>query len=319
MNEAFSESAEFHQRPELDRNEPAKLFLYAKEKQRWIQRHVSDHRLREEIDYLANELERYVSESFDTLPELTITSSDVYYTKEVSGQGTRHAIESGPLPLDTDAELFGEHTINGVLFGFHRGTDQDLRAYVSLGEGIYQYMGGIYTPLLSVGVEKSVIQLTEYTVAEELQTLTTYIDEQLPTLSDDSQKLTRHYRDTLDSRQKSSVTKLHEGSIFLTKLAQDPDVASNTMDALMEMAKLQLHLYDPQDIQTQMHRVVISHSPVSGYKQKTGPTFFPEVEGIQLGMIGETVKKSLGLFFIYNDQAVEIPVEYITNIYRSVR
>lgn len=319
MNEAFSESAEFHQRPELDRNKPAKLFLYARDKQRWIQERVSEQQLPDAIDHLVDELERYITESFDSMPELIISSGDIHYTKDIQGYGSRHAIESGLLPLDGDAQLLGEHEVRGTLFGFHRGEARDLRAYVSVGDGVRHFMGGIYTPLLSAGVEKSSIHLTAYTVAEELETLTSYIDQQLPELDEHTQQLAHLFRDTLSDPQKSPTTKLHECSVFLAKIVQDPGIAPHTMDAFMEMTKLSLHLDEPQDIQTQLHRMVISQYPISAYKPQQGPTFFPGIEEIQLGMIGETAKKSLGLLFIDNEQAVQIPVEYITSIYRSAR
>jgi len=318
MNEAFSESAEHHQRPELDRSKPAKLFEYAREKQRWAEQ-LSERQRIEAVDYLANELERYVTETFDSLPELTITTSDVHYTKAIHGQGSRHAIETGPLPLDGDAQLLGEHEMKGILFGFHRGDEHDLRAYVSMGDEPQYFMGGIYTPLLSVGVEKSSIHLTQYTVAEELEKLATYIDEQLVTSDEHLREPAHNFMDILRDTKKSPTKKLHEGSVFLTEITKDTLVMPRFVDALLEMAKLELQLDEPQDIQTQLHRVVISQSPISAYKPVPGQTSFSNIDTIQLGMIGETSNKSLGIFFINNEQAVQIPVQYITSIYRSVQ
>lgn len=318
MNEAFSESAEFHQRPELDRSKPARLFEYAREKQHWA-RQLSERQRIEAVDYLADELERYVTEAFDSLPELTITSSDVYYTKAIQGQGSRHSIETGTLPLDGDAQLLGEHKIKGTLFGFHRGDEHNLRAYVSVGDEIQYFMGGIYTPLLSVGVEGSSIHLTEYTIAEELEKLAAYVNEQVALSGEHLREPTDIFISIVHDPGRSPTKKLHDGSAYLTEISKDPAVVPHFVDALLEIAKLELHLDEPQDITTQLHRVVLSQSPISAYKPVPGPTFFSEVNDIQLGMIGETSSKSLGLFFINNEQAVQIPVQYITSIYRSVQ
>jgi hypothetical protein len=37
----------------------------------------------------------------------------------------------------------------------------------------------------------------------------------------------------------------------------------------------------------------------------------------QLDLIGESANKGLGLFFLNNDKAVQIPVQYITSIYKT--
>lgn len=319
MNEAFSESAEFHQRPELDRNKPAKLFLYARDKQVWFRERVSEHQLPDAIDHLVEELERYTTENFDSMPELTITSSDIYYTKNIEGFGSRRVVESALLPLQGDAELTGVHAIKGTLFGFHKGEQNDIRTYVAIGDGIRQFMGGIYTPLLSVGVEGSTIQLSEYETAEQLETLDTYITEQLEGADVGTQDAARSLIDILGEPRLPAVKKLHGGAAIIARIANTRDIAPQLVDALLERVRLTLDLAEPHEIHTTLHREIINTQSVAAYKAVTGPTKFERVEDMQLGLIGESADRGIGLLILHNEMAVQVPVQHVTHIFKAER
>lgn len=303
-------------RPELDRNRPARLFRYARDKQRWLQERVSEHQLPDAINHLVDELEQYATSAFDTMPEITIASPDVQYTRDISGSGTRRVIESGPLPFEGDAALFGEHALRATLFGFHQGDDTDLRIYASLNDGIRQFMGGIYTPLLSVGVEGSEIHLTEFGNAEQLEERGVYVQEQLPGYDEAVRALVTDILRTLNDSQTSAAKKLHNTSKNMAAIARNAETSQQFVDAMLDIIFLKLNLNLPHDIQASSHRVVITERPVPSYKAQRGPTQFTNIVP-QLGLIGETANRGLGLFFIKNESAVQIPVQYITNIHRS--
>ena len=173
-----SGSGEWIKRPEYDHNNPAMVFDYARLKQRWINERVNEHQRAEAIEQLAEELEYHITESFDTLPELTITARDVSYTKNIEYHTDKITVELAPLPLEGDAEIFGEHALQGRLFGFHQGSEGDLRVYLSTGDAPRQLMGGIYTPLLSVSIDSAEIRLSEEDTTKQQYELKRYIAEQ---------------------------------------------------------------------------------------------------------------------------------------------
>ncbi len=310
------DSPEWMHRPELDRTRPARLFTYAQMKQQWLKDRVHETQLPDAIDHLADELEQYVTGAFTSLPELTIVSQDVHYTREISGRGSRHSIESGPLPFEGDAALFGEHALRATLFGFHQGTDHDLRVYVSNDDEVRQFMGGIYTPLLSVGVEGSEIRLAEVSTAEQLDERGAYVREQLAEYGTVTSELVRELLKALNEPDLTAIRKLHNTSHVIAEIARHTETSQQFVDALIDIIFLKLGLNVPHDIQTSSHRVVITERPVTSYKAKQGPTHFTGVIP-QLGLIGETANRGLGLFFLKDESAVQIPVQYITSMYRS--
>lgn len=305
---------EWSRKPELDVDHPAKLFLYAKKKQRWLRRIKSDRgQLAEEVDYLVDELERYVTHTFDSMPELDIISPDVHKTLDISGEGSHHRIENGPAPLKGDAALLGEHAIRATFYRFHRGDNQDLRVYVSSEQEERHFMGGIYVPLLSVGIDTSTITLSEYRHEEQLDSLTAFIIERLDEFDDKTASLVRDFVKKLKDNQAPAIQKLNNVSPILAAIAQYDTTPPQYIDALLDAVYLKLELDVPHDIQVSSHRVVLSDQLVAAYKSRSGPTIFRDVVP-QLGLIGETGNKGLGLFFMDDESAVQIPVQYITRM-----
>ncbi len=310
------DSPEWMQRPELDENRPARLFTYARDKQRWLRGRVNEHQLPDAIDHLVDELEHFVTSNFDSLPELTITSQDIHYTRGIEGHGSRYAIESGALPFEGDAALFGEHALRATLFGFHQGTAHDVRVYASTGDKARHFMGGIYTPLLSIGVEDSEIRLAEFSTAEQLEERGAYIKEQLSAYDSSVGLSFRELLQKLNEPQVTNIRRLHNTSLTIAEIARHTETTPQFVDAVIDIIFLKLGLNVPHDIQTSSHRVVITERPVTSYKAQQGPTLFQGVIP-QLGLIGESANRGLGLFFMNNERAVQIPVQYITSMYRS--
>ena len=308
--------------PELDYNKPARMFTYAREKQQWLRKEwKSERQLSSAIDDLADELERYVSDRFDALPELTIVSRDIQHTKEITGRGDHRIIESGPLPFNNDAAVaFGEHAVRATLFGFHQGQERsDLRVYVSThSDDTRRFMGGIYTPLLSVGIEDSDIKLASFHMSEQIGERSKYIKEQLKQYDTSVATLIDDLLYTIENPEFTEVRKLHGASAVAGELAKHTELSQQFTDAIIELIFLELDLGTPHTIHSSIHRVakIKGTQVVPSFKPIPRPTHFKNVVP-QLGFIGESLNRGLGLFFIKDEEPIEIPVQYITNIYRS--
>lgn len=313
----YPEPAERKQRPELDRTRPARLFSYAKEKQEWVRSVVNDKQhLPEAIDHLIEELELFRIEMFEgESPLLTVVARDVYYTPTIGSNGYRHVIENEPLPMVGDADIYKEHTLQGELFGFHKGINNELRVYMSLGDKERRFMGGIYTPLLSIGLDHANIELVKYSSSEKLQELSEHIDAQLSSYDKDTAIYAKGIIDILNTENMPAVKKLHAVSPIVPEIARNADVSPQFVDALIDIICLKLELYIPHDIQTLSHRVIMTERPIQSYKAG-GPALFEDIVP-QMGLSGESANRWLGLFFIKDEKAVQIPVQYITNIYKS--
>lgn len=306
-------SYERQPKPELDRKRPEQLFTYGQAKQRYLRSIVNTERLPDAIDGLVEELEGFVTTAFGgNLPTVIVESQDVFHTRAIGYDEQRVVIAVEPLPFEGDAELFNEHNLQGVLYGFHRGQHNDLRAYISPPESPLQFMGGVWTPLLSVGMEGSTIQLIETIKAEKTEELVTYIMDRLDACSEEVQEAIREIVKTINNTELTSVNRLQNISHPVAKIAQNSEISPQFVDSVMELITLRLRITEPLDIQTTAYRAVISEQP-SSYKAHGAATFMGVVP--QLGLIGETRNKGLGLFFINEDRPVQIPVQYITRIH----
>jgi len=312
----FQDLPERVQRPELDQYSRSSIFMYAYNKQQWLRERVNEHQLPDAIDHLVNELEQYVTSNFETLPDVSVLSQDIQHTKEITGSGTYIVIENEALPFTGDASLFGEHSIAATFFGFHRGRDNDLRVYVSQGNDVRLFMGGIYTPLLSVGLEGSKISLAESRHAEQLEERGMYVKERLGDYTEPMSALVNQLIKELNNASVNNIHRLHNSSQIVADIARQDGVTPQFIDAVLDIIFLKLEMNIPHDIQASAHRVVITERPIPSYKAQRGPTVF---EGIipQLGLIGESASRGIGLFFINNENNVQIPVQYITSMYRN--
>lgn len=311
-----SESQEWARRPEFDHDYPAKIFEYAKLKLAWIHDRVNQAQWPEAVDHLAEELEYHVTDAFDRLPDITVTAEDVMYTKRIDIQADKIFVQVAPVPLEGDAALYGEHTIQGRLFGFYCDPDGELRVYVSIGDLPRQLPGGIYTPLLSVSLEDAEIRLSEVSVAEKRDELKTYIAEQSHGYSQETRTLITVLYDIVDQKQCGVILSLQSCSPLIADIARQKEVSPQTVDALLELVNLSLDLGGMHTIQASSYREVITVRPIPSYKAQAGPVEFTNVSP-ELGLIGETASRGLGLFFIHNDSAVQIPVQYITKMFKN--
>lgn len=311
------EPQEVGPRPELKNFQQSELFMYAKAKQAWLKDRVSERHLPEAIDQLIEELESTISHTYEgNLPEVTGTALDVSRTALVSNLvNGRYIIDIEPLPLIDDDALFKEHTLQGTLRGFHRGDSNDLRMYMvpQKDHEVHNLMGGIYERYYSVGMEDAEISFESDKVVSLLDEKGKYITSQLsqyaPYVAEGVTKLltainTHHTNEAL-----------RESSLVITHIAKDPDIPLKFIDALMDVVTIKLQLDTPQDIRASSHRIVLSERPTSAYKANGAGEFFDVVP--QLGLLGESANRSLGLFFLYDQHPVQIPVHYITSIRKT--
>lgn len=320
------DSGERAQRPELEGVEPSRLFLVAKNREQWIRERVSQQQLPMAIDHFIEELERYVTERFDgTLPELTIVSPDVTQTIGLHAlNATDIRIESGTRPFEGDEELLKTHTIQGRLFGFHRGVTNDLRVYVDNDEPPHSLPGGIYNGYYSVSVQNAEIRLSDELQNEEALRHNEYLDQ---LLSGYDTKVNRLYgallrelpprhRTTGEYRPAAHI--LQQCSSILADIEAHPDVKPQLTDALLDYITFVLGLESPRTIDVIDHRIVISSS---GY-DRGGPAVFEDVE-LRLCMMGETRSRMLGVFFSAKDddqnqkthhRTIQVPVQSIKSI-----
>jgi hypothetical protein len=318
------EPAEHARGQELDTVEPGELFDFVKHKEQLLKERVVHNGLPDAVDLLADSLERYITRHFDMIPEIVGESQDVYHTKQLTVSDDSVTIEYAPMELNVDGDIaeFEKHQIQGRLFGFHRGANNDLRAYVAQSDDTERLMGGIYTKLLSVGVQGSELQFAQFTIQSTLREKTEYIDEQLSQVGENVARAFAEILDVLSSKNMPPARKLHEASSLMAEIAKHKEVSVQFIDALLEIIKYKLRLDLPQDITTTMHRIVIAGPPTNAYKPVSQPTNFSQVTP-ELGMGGESVARWLGVFFIQQDDtqkdavAVQIPVQYITSIYRT--
>lgn len=312
----YSESNERGARPEFNRQDPGQIFTYARDKARYLRYIVSERDRPAAIDHLADELEEHARGMFETLPSVTVVSDDVYYMKEMKSEGLGQSVVIEPLPFTGDAEVLKMHTIIGHLYGFHQGERGDIRAYISGNEGIRKTMGGIYIPLLSVGVETSDIKLTETVIENELERIGQEIKRLIKGHDKDVVNEVLEVLGQANDTLISTTKKLHNLSPVMASIGRRPETSAQLIDTLLEYIKYRLKLSMPHIINATAYREVITKRPTPAYVPHKEPKQFFDVI-TELGLIGESANRSLGLLFINDDKAVQIPVQYITSMYHK--
>ncbi|MGV9001733.1 MAG: hypothetical protein ACOH18_02140 [Candidatus Saccharimonadaceae bacterium] len=301
-------------KPELDRHKRDELFKYAQDRQRWIRARVESAEVPVAIDGLVEELEYFVADNFDSKPQVVAVSWDIQHTGDIVTEGSRHIIQTEPLPLRGDEAVLQEYTVQGSLYGFHQGEERnDLRVYVSSGKPDYQYIGGVIIPLLSISIENSHIQFAESIAEQKLIDIGAKITEQLAKHSQEIRGFVTDLVRQLDDRKSSKEVKLKNSSTTIAGIARSKEVSLVFVDYLVEYIKLKLYLDMPHDIHTNAYQVIISKQPTISYKTISNPEFFPAIIP-ELGLIGETDNKGLGLIFLIEDIPLQIPVQYITTL-----
>lgn len=308
------DSGGIQKRPELDRNDPSQLFTYATQAQRWIHERVSEDLHAERIDSLIETLDTFVHEKFAEMPELRVQATDVVHTKGFAEvQPGIYRIDAEQLPFDVDAQLLGEHTIEGTLHGFHRGANSELRMYVARSEVSQKLKSGIFTPLLSIAVQESAIHYKsderEREISESkalLQArLAEYDDQEIVSLVDRIENYVHDSRTTIASR-------LHGCSSLVAEIARMSSMDEKLIDAVLDYIRETLDLTSPHDIHTSAHRVHISDHPIRSH-QRGGAALFENVTP-QLGLMGESANRTLGLFISNEEKSISISVEFVTVI-----
>lgn len=303
-------------RPELDRKEPAKLFTYAREKQAWIRKNLANQKVPDEIDRLADELKKYIEHSFDVMPELAITAVDIQHTKEVHDIAPNYMIEVEPLPYEGDAAVLGEYAIKATLLKFYREEEtSSLRLYASTGEDPQNLRGGIYTPLLSIDVDSFDIQLAEVakvTLAKKLEDMGADIIAELKNHDGIIRQLTIEIIQRVNESRVSTASKLHGISDVISQISRHTGVTQQFVDKLIDYIHLKLKLNMPHDIYTSANRVEMNGELITWHEERQETRLFENVTP-QLGLVGLPAA-GLGLIFTSDDEALRVPVQYITGM-----
>ena len=264
----YSERSRPEPKPQFNSAHPETIFMFGAEKQRWLRRRVSQKDLPAAIGHLANDLDRYMVSAFDDMPELELRSDDIISTQAISG-------------------------------GIDRGHENyDLRVYVSTVDQMpINLPGGVYKPLLSVGVEGSYIELASEANRKQLRALQGSILRQTSDIQDpELGSAVDTLLHILNTARGSSLEKLQKCSPLIAAVEGDQKASAQLTDLLLEYTKKSLRLDAPQLVKTLVD-----------------PTTF---EGVtpELGMVGEPDARTLAVMFMMNDRAVQIPAQHISII-----
>lgn len=304
-------------KPEYDSHTPELLFSYAAEKEQWLKRRVNAEQLPDAIDGLANDLTEHVLHSFDSLPYITVESKDIWQTRNVSKEPGELHIRFNQKPLDGDAELFGEHTVQGMFDSFHVGNDGELRVNIQSAQDDILVQGFHGRPLYSVRVENSKIQFAEFVAQERLAAVSLDIAEKVRGgMPERTAQLVEHFIKELDQPAVITELKLQKSALLLGAINRQTAGSPQLLDSLLEMLKLKLRLDVPLDIKVNNFRNVVKQDGVEGHTAGEGPKVFEAVVPI-LGFTGDGDARGLALFIVDSDRAVRIPVYSIAQIRKT--
>jgi hypothetical protein len=311
------ESGGFHQRPEFSKETPERIFEYAKAKQQWAIERVSPERMGDSVAHAVEELDHYLATCFDGLPEIQVQTDDARQTQSFKdlGNGEYH-IQSSLIPLEGDAKILGEHTLRGTLFGFHRGSGDDIRFYLAQSSPI-PMDAGVYTPLVSIGVAGSLVTFGDQLRANEeseLQRKGAFIQEKLAEYGPETRQLVGEMIRLLNQPELATVDKLHRSAPIVVELSRSEEVTQQFIDAILDYIRVKLGLTSAQNIKTSSHRVTMTRHPVRSYIQRGEAEFNNVVPQLDL----MKANKSLGLIISHADEAIVIPVEYLKVVEKSI-
>lgn len=310
----FSEAGEWKHKPELEHIRPEEIFKYALESQHWIRDRVHERERLTAFEYLAEQLDTYTQEHFDPSTEFTVSSNDVYHTGALNhmGPGT-YLLRADSVPLEGIEELTHEATFTGYLHGFHVGDRDDIRFYIDTGVKPYKTMGGIFQPLLSVGVEKATITFKNESEQAQLRERGEYIRDQLHSheYSQEVQRSIATLLSLLDITDIAASTKLRESEAYILVLSTQ--VEQSLIDAIFDIMSIKLGFTVPQDISVTSYRSIVSKN---SFIPQNRPREFTRVMA-KLGFAGETIRPILAVNFFKDDEWIRANVQHVTSITKS--
>lgn len=304
-------------RPELDRTEPSEVFTYARDMQRWYRNRMSDRHLSDALDHLANELDDHVSQLFDAGPELEVQASTLHGPQLMRINGDNYQINSSPSDLEGDAALLGLHTVTGKLYGFHHAKVDDvsqLCVYVQRDEKPVKLRAGIYMPLWSVPVEGAEIHFAQEKETELLRKLGGFVTALTNERSIPVNAILKELLGVLDNSRLTVVDRLRQSETMLVTLLHEEGLSEYFSDTALDIISHKLQLGVPLSVHASSHRIVTSTPSVKSFNRGGEKEFHGVVP--QLEMMGESINRSLGLFFYNEDKAVQVPVRTIKAIRR---
>jgi len=311
----FGESGERKLRPEFDPSHPELIFDFAREEEAWRRASANEKYQSESLQELINILEVRIIQYFGSSPELVVSAADVVHTEPIQQEGSTYVIKTAPVALED--EVYGKHDFQGRFQGFHIGDKGEIRVYVSGSEEAQKLKGGIYIPLYSVRLNDSQISLTEYNHKRRLEDIDEYIMMHLEQVSEPGMVLINALKEVLKDSDRGVARRLHDSSQLLVGLERQEQLAESFMDALIEMIQLTLRLDVPLNISASAYREVLSARP-SAYRNRPEARVFEKIIPT-LGLTGDSQYRSLSLLFFYEETgAIQIPVNYITHVDKSV-
>lgn len=309
------------QSPELNKNDPGSLFADAKELEQQIRMRVREPDRAIAIDGLVRRLKEFVDGVFEErLPEITVEGSDISYMPSVSEiGGGEYRVRTAMLPLRGDAQLYGEHILEGTFHSFHRGAKNDLRIYLSRAAEPLVTPGGLITPLYSIGLQTSRVTLTSNKQDEQLKVPFSYINEHLLEYGEQALKDVESLKDILNRTELTVKDRLLASSAIVAKIEKRTKPSKPSpqfIDALLEIICLKLEIQSPQDLIVKQRRVFFTDHMTPAYKLE-GPATLVGVSP-QLALIGGFDDRMLGLHFLDKEErTIHVPVRDIVAIKKS--
>lgn len=326
-------------RSSLSEIKHGQLFEWAR--QRYIHLKESnqptDRQLPDSVGHIADTLNRHLKENFALLhdrdsasldihfPDVVAVTKDAYRTGSVDRLGPLSQLVSiEPVPFGPVEDIVGEHTIAGSLVKFHVGEiNKDLRMYIQDGETI-DTMGGIFRPMISVGVEGSDIKFVEQTASERIEELGISIKSKLAKINDD--KINGHFLVFMyaaNEQHVSNLRRLQESAKSLLVMSGRINVNEyqHLIDDLCEYLSIKLNLQMSHEIESNGHRIIMPRTIApKGSKQRDYKIVsrYEEFIGVkpQVELIGIESNRTVALTFQDHDRSIVVPFTNVTKLHR---
>lgn len=309
----------YRKRPAFEHYGPHDLFAYAKDKDTWISTWLAPKQQDDARSELAAQLEMITRTAFSEQPRVTVQSERVYKPLTES-RNMEHLIASArAVPLQDDAWLFGEHTLEGALFGFSvapHGESTELIAYIRQQEPVVHLRTGRYVPLWSVPVSEATITFSEQLQQQRRMDVRRELGGRVLALHHESRdevnSLLRHVLEEIDRSDRSKIERLHSADYYLSSLLQKENIPDELVDAVLDMLSFELELRKGVSIEASAHRVVTTNQVTRSYIRGSGGRFRNVTP--EFCVMGESRGRFLGLTFLDGEAVVQTGINDIVDI-----
>ena len=310
---------DYRTRPVFERYGLSELFTYARDNDRWIDEWVTSHQRSEARSNLAMQLDEIVHAEFSQQPHVTVYSERVYRPLNES-RNKEHLIASTQVvPLQDDAAMLGEHTIEGTLHGFSvvpHGDSTELIAYIRRSEPIVYLRTGQYVPLWSVPVRDAAISFSEQLRQQRRAELRRELGGRVLAMEHEKQyeinDALRRMIDALGHAEESKTERICHAGQYMDFVLQTGVAPNELTDAMFDIVSFELNLRQGVSIETTAHRLVTTDQAVHSYRRGGGARFVnvkPE-----LCVMGESLRRFAGLTFYSGDTVVQTGIRDIVSL-----